>query len=72
MGDVKKRKRKNNQQLQILKVEYEKVGGIWNKEKILKVAKITGLSESQVYKWVWDQKKKKADSHMKTNDSASQ
>lgn len=30
----------------------------WTKEKIVKMAEITGLSQSQVYKWCWDQKKK--------------
>jgi hypothetical protein len=58
--EIRKRKRKSNQQLKILKWEFEKEG-FWNKDKILNVAKITGLSESQVYKWCWDQKKKKTD-----------
>jgi len=43
--EVRKRKRKSNQQLKILKWEFEK-DGFWDKEKILNVAKITGLSES--------------------------
>lgn len=30
----------------------------WSKEKIVKMAEVTGLSQSQVYKWCWDQKKK--------------
>jgi len=30
----------------------------WNKDTIVRMAKITGLSQSQVYKWCWDQKKK--------------
>jgi hypothetical protein len=30
----------------------------WTKEKIVRMAEITGLSQSQVYKWCWDQKKK--------------
>lgn len=55
--DMRKRKRKNNVQLKILKNEFSK-GDCWNKEKIYRVAQITGLSESQVYKWCWDQKKK--------------
>jgi hypothetical protein len=33
-----------------LKIEFEKGGGYFNKDKILRVAKITGLSESQVKK----------------------
>ena len=44
-GDIRKRKRKSNQQLRILKWEYER-DGYWNKDKILSVARITGLSES--------------------------
>ena len=55
--DYRKRKRKNNLQLKILKNEFSK-SDHWNKEKITYVAQITGLSESQVYKWCWDQKKK--------------
>lgn len=55
--DYRKRKRKNNIQLKILKHEFSKTDN-WNKEKISQVAQITGLSESQVYKWCWDQKKK--------------
>jgi hypothetical protein len=30
----------------------------WTKEKIVRMAEVTGLSQSQVYKWCWDQKKK--------------
>lgn len=31
----------------------------WSKETLLEVSRKTGLSEAQVYKWGWDQKKKK-------------
>ncbi len=55
--EYRKRKRKNNIQLKILKAEFSKSDN-WNKEKITHVAQLTGLSESQVYKWCWDQKKK--------------
>lgn len=58
--DYRKRKRKNNLQLKVLKSEFSK-GDNWNKEKISQVSQITGLSESQVYKWCWDQKKKVED-----------
>lgn len=58
--DYRKRKRKNNLQLKILKNEFGKCDN-WNKDKISEVAKLTGLSESQVYKWCWDQKKKVED-----------
>lgn len=30
----------------------------WTKETCIRVAKATGLSEAQVYKWGWDQKNK--------------
>lgn len=46
-AEVRKRKRKSTQQLKILKVEFEK-DDAWDKEKIMNVAKITGLTESQV------------------------
>ena len=56
-------------QLKILKSEYQK-GSEWSKEKIARVSKVTGLSESQVYKWCWDQKKKEGDTQVRTIDSA--
>jgi Homeodomain len=68
--DFRKRKRKNNAQLKILKQEFGK-GETWNKEKITQVAQTTGLSESQVYKWCWDQKKKIEEQEAsKTNGSS--
>jgi hypothetical protein len=30
----------------------------WDKDKIAEMSAVTGLSQSQVYKWWWDQKKK--------------
>ena len=30
----------------------------WSKDKIVEMSELTGLSQSQVYKWWWDQKKK--------------
>lgn len=56
-NEAKKRRRKTPQQLKILK-DYFVGDQNWSKDKITKIAKITGLSESQVYKWCWDQKKK--------------
>lgn len=56
--DLRKRKRKSNAQLKLLKQEFDRDEGGWNKERIIRMAEITGLSESQVYKWCWDQKKK--------------
>ena len=31
----------------------------WSKETCVRVSRATGLTESQVYKWGWDQKNKK-------------
>lgn len=59
-NEAKKRRRKSNIQLRILKNELDNDEN-WSKEKIFKVSKLTGLSESQVYKWCWDQKKKRDD-----------
>jgi hypothetical protein len=65
-NEIKKRRRKSNIQLRILKNELDNDEN-WSKEKIFKVSKMTGLSESQVYKWCWDQKKKKDDNECKKN-----
>ena len=54
---IRKRKRKSNEQLKILMREFEKNSN-WTKDIMLEVAKKTGLSEAQVYKWGWDQKRK--------------
>ena len=42
-SDMRKRRRKNNQQLKFLKNEYAKCQ-IWDKEKISKISRQTGLS----------------------------
>ena len=55
---LRKRKRKSTLQLKVLRQEFDKRQGEWSKDKIVKMAELTGLSESQVYKWCWDQKKK--------------
>lgn len=65
-NEAKKRRRKSNVQLRILKSELDSEEN-WSKEKIYKVSKLTGLSESQVYKWCWDQKKKRDDIESKKN-----
>jgi hypothetical protein len=54
---VKKRKRKSTNQIKMLKLELDSESN-WNKDKIAEMSEITGLSQSQVYKWWWDQKKK--------------
>ena len=56
-GGVKKRKRKSTAQIKLLKQQLDGEMN-WTKEKIVHMARITGLSQSQVYKWCWDQKKK--------------
>ena len=56
----KKRNRKNPNQMQYLMQEYSKDPN-WTKETCCRVSKATGLTESQVYKWGWDQKNKKAE-----------
>lgn len=60
----RKRKRKNTVQLKVLKAEYLK-NKEWSKELITKISEMTGLTESQIYKWNWDQKKK--DEETQTN-----
>ena len=54
---IKKRKRKSTNQIKMLKQELDGEMN-WSKDKIVKMADLTGLSQSQVYKWCWDQKKK--------------
>ncbi len=54
---IKRRKRKSMNQLRTLQEEFEKRSD-WGKELVSYLANTTGLSEAQVYKWGWDQKKK--------------
>lgn len=54
---MRKRKRKSTAQIKVLKAELD-VEPNWSKEKIVEMSELTGLSQSQVYKWWWDQKKK--------------
>ena len=54
---LKKRKRKSSGQIKVLKAELDRQSN-WSKEKIVEMSELTGLSQSQVYKWWWDQKKK--------------
>ena len=54
---IKKRKRKSIDQLKVLAQEFQ-ICTEWDKDKITKLSKKTGLSEAQIYKWSWDQKKK--------------
>lgn len=42
----------------------------WSKETCQRVSAATGLSESQVYKWGWDQRNKKAEDEEDDEDKA--
>ncbi len=57
---IRKRKRKSIDQLKLLVEEYRS-NPSWNKNTMSDVARKTGLTEAQVYKWGWDQKKKKVE-----------
>mmetsp|Transcript_17007 Transcript_17007/g.16875 ORF Transcript_17007/g.16875 Transcript_17007/m.16875 type:complete len:178 (-) Transcript_17007:25-558(-) len=50
---LKKRQRKNGNQLEVLKREFNP-RLMWDKDKIEEIALITGLSLGQIYKWNWD------------------
>ena len=46
-------------QIRILVAAFQKSNGAdWTKREVVALSKRTNLSESQVYKWAWDQKKK--------------
>lgn len=53
----RKRQRKSNDQIQILKDELA-INPCWSKQDITELSRRTGLTESQVYKWSWDFRKK--------------
>ena len=55
--DIKRRQRKNKDQLKLLEIEYKKNPN-WSRDYIRKMSNIMGLTECQVYKWHWDQRKK--------------
>ena len=55
--EFKKRARKTGDQIKQLKEIY-KICTEWNKKKINEVSAEIGLSVNQVYKWIWDQKRK--------------
>lgn len=56
-SENKRRMRKSHTQILDLKQMYH-YNKDWSKEYISEVAKKTGLTESKVYKWFWDQKNK--------------
>lgn len=43
--------------MQLLAVEFDK-NPDWSKERLLELSQLTGLSEAQIYKWGWDQRRK--------------
>lgn len=51
------KRRKTKAQVKMLEKELED-NPHWTNEDMVKIAKKTGLTKSQVYKWNWDQKKK--------------
>lgn len=55
--DIKRRQRKNKEQLKILENEFKK-NPDWSREYIRRISEKLGLRECQVYKWHWDQRKK--------------
>ncbi len=55
--DIKRRQRKNKDQLGVLENEFKK-NTEWQRDFIRNISKKLGLRECQVYKWHWDQRKK--------------
>jgi len=53
----RQRNRKNEKQVDILKARFD-FNRLWSKKEIKALAEETGLSQSQVYKWRWDYRKK--------------
>ena len=53
----KRRFRKNNEQLSLLKKFY-KEHKFWSKSQIKEISQTIGLKENKVYKWLWDQRNK--------------
>ena len=55
---IRKRKRKTTFQLEELASAFD-ADPHWSKEMLAEIAIKTDLTEAQVYKWGWDQKRKK-------------
>ena len=53
----KRRFRKNNDQLSLLKQFYEE-NKTWSKSQIKELSQKLSLKENKVYKWLWDQRNK--------------
>lgn len=56
-GHKKRRFRKNNEQLSLLKKFYNE-HKYWSKSQIKEISRKIGLKENKVYKWLWDQRNK--------------
>jgi len=56
-NNKKRRFRKNNEQLSLLKKFYNEHKS-WSKNQIKEISQKTGLKENKVYKWLWDQRNK--------------
>mmetsp|Transcript_4611 Transcript_4611/g.6957 ORF Transcript_4611/g.6957 Transcript_4611/m.6957 type:complete len:162 (-) Transcript_4611:154-639(-) len=61
-----KRQRKSAQQLAILQYELANTTN-WSKSKLKEIAFRTGLTQAQVYKWIWDKTKKASDNTCNKN-----
>ncbi|OMJ80413.1 hypothetical protein SteCoe_19315 [Stentor coeruleus] len=64
----RKRFRKNELQVKVLIQEFDK-NPFWSKKLVLELSDKTGLSESQVYKWNWDYRKKIRKSEKQPNEN---
>lgn len=56
--EISKMIRKSRDQRKILKRSFEESRGNWTREQQQELAAVLGLTEQQVYKWSWDQKKR--------------
>jgi len=54
-----KRKRKTEKQLACLQSELRGSNLLWSRQKIVELSDQTGMSETQIYKWWWDQTRKR-------------
>jgi len=54
-----KRKRKTEKQLACLQAELRGSNLLWSRQKIIQISERTGMSETQIYKWWWDQTRKR-------------
>ena len=60
-NNKRKRLRKNNNQLFLLKKFYTEHKN-WNKSQIKEISSQIGLKENKIYKWLWDQRNKESKS----------